>query len=242
MDLAVLTRDEVEPYAPVLAAIGLEVIAMPVTHSAPPVDRGALPRALTAGGYVAIVVASPRAVTELAHARDEALVSLPEVWAVGPSTKRALDIARIKSVHPSDVTNGAELAERLVATRSLAGKRVLVPRAEEGRDDAIRILRAAGAEVDDVIAYRTVPTRLDDPRLARGRELLAGGGAKVCAVFAPSQVGALDIVVGPLTGLSCRFAAIGATTAGALRARGVSGPIAVAPTPTPEGLAAALRE
>ena len=240
MDLAVLTRDEVEPYAPLFAAIGLEVIAMPVTHGAAPADRTALPRALAAGGYAVIVVASPRAVTELAHARDEALVTLPEVWAVGPSTKRALDIARIKSVHPSDVTNGAELAERLVATRSLAGQRVLVPRAEEGREDAIRILRAAGAEVDDVIAYRTVPTRADDPRLARGREALGGGAAKVCAVFAPSQVVALDSLVGPLTGLVCRFAAIGATTAAALRERGVTS-IAVASTPTPEGLAAALR-
>jgi uroporphyrinogen-III synthase len=137
------------------------------------------------------------------------------------------------------VTNGAELADRLVATRSVAGVRVLVPRAEDGREDAIRILRAAGAEVDDVIAYRTVPTRLDDPRLVRGRDALAGV-AKVCAVFAPSQVGALEAVVGPLTALACRFAAIGSTTAAALRGRGVS-TVAVAPAPTPEGLAQALR-
>ncbi|HEV7555280.1 MAG TPA: uroporphyrinogen-III synthase, partial [Kofleriaceae bacterium] len=129
MDLAVLTRDEVEPYAPVFAGIGLEVVAMPVTHGAPPADRGALSRALAGGDYAVIVVASPRAVLELAHARDEALVPLPEVWAVGPSTKRALDIARIKAVHPSGVTNGAELADRIVASRSVAGTRVLVPRA-----------------------------------------------------------------------------------------------------------------
>jgi uroporphyrinogen-III synthase len=59
-------------------------------------------------------------------------------------------------------------------------------------------------------------------------------------MFAPSQVAALDALVGGLAAISARFAAIGETTAAALRAAGVSG-VAVAGAPTPEGLANAVR-
>jgi len=238
MAFAVLTRDEVQPYQVAFATLGLEVVAMPVTRFAPPAYPGALARALAAGGHAAIVVASPRAAYELGRAKTAALVELPEVWAVGPSTKRALDIAQIAATHPTDVRDGAELARRLVASRALAGKRVLVPRAEEGRDEAIKVLEAAGAEVDAIIAYRTVAAAADDPKLARGRELLASGGAEVCAVFAPSQVTALAELVAIAT-LRCRFAAIGATTASALAEHGVRD-VAVAATPTPDAMAQAL--
>jgi uroporphyrinogen-III synthase len=114
---------------------------------------------------------------------------------------------------------------------------VLVPRAAEGRDDAIAILRAAGAEVDDVIAYRTIARDPDDPAIARGRELLAGDAA-VCAVFAPSQVEALDAMI-PIRTIGAQLAAIGETTAAALRDAGAT-QIAVAAEPTPEGLAKAI--
>jgi uroporphyrinogen-III synthase len=162
------------------------------------------------------------------------------VWAVGPATLRALAIAKIPALHPPEVRDGAALARRLAASRTLAGRRVLVPRAEEGRTEALAILRAAGAEVVDVIAYRTLPLGEDDPALARGAELLRRGQAAVCAVFAPSQVTALTAVAGPLGALATRFCAIGETTASALRSAGVRD-VAVAPAPSPEGMARAVR-
>lgn len=237
---AVLTRelDATSPYATALAAIGLDAVAMPVTHTAPPADPDALRQALAAADHAAIVIASPRAATALAAARAAAR-PLPEVWAVGPATRRALEEAGLAAQLPAEVRDGASLAHALVTARSLAGRRVLVPRAEDGRPDAIEILRAAGAIVDDVIAYRTVPTRADDPALARGRALVAHGQAAVCAVFAPSQVAALAALVGPLGSVRTRFAAIGETTGAALRAAGVAD-VAVAGAPTPEGLATAI--
>jgi len=239
MAFAVLTRDEVQPYQSALGALGLDVVAMPVTRFAPAADPEALVRALAAGGHAAIVVASPRAAYELGRAEAIALAELPEVWAVGPSTKRALEIAKISSTHPADARDGAELAAKLVAARDLKGRKVLVPRAEEGRDEAIKVLRAAGAEIDEVIAYRTVPAPADDPKLARGRELLGSGGAAVCAVFAPSQVHALAELMRDLAAIACPFAAIGATTAAALAERGVNR-VAVAASPTPDGMAQAI--
>jgi uroporphyrinogen-III synthase len=124
---------------------------------------------------------------------------------------------------------------------------VLVPRAEAGRPEPVAILRAAGAIVDDVVAYRSQPAPSDDPLLERGLSLLATRTAKVCAIFAPSQVTALAALLGaralalPALAGAIRLAAIGETTADALRAAGVpAAQIAVARAPTPEGIANAV--
>jgi uroporphyrinogen-III synthase len=252
MAFAVLTRDPVDAqgYAGVLGPLGLEVVAMPVTKTASADDPGALARALDTGSYAAIVVASPRAAHELARAVASlqsvrtTMPDLPDVWAVGPATKRALDIAKLPAHLPADVRDGAELAKKLVASRRLAGQRVLVPRAEDGRVEPLEILRAAGADVVDIVAYRTVAVAPDDPQVARGAELLVAGEAALCALFAPSQVSALAAVIAArgasLGALATQFCAIGETTAAAARQAGVTA-IAVAPTPSPEGMAQAVR-
>src|SRR5256885_15069496 len=110
MAFAVLTRDPVSAaaYGAVLAPLGLEAVAMPVTKHAPPADPSALARALAAQDYVAIVVASPRAAQELARAAGTH--PLPEVWAVGDATRRALAIAKIAASHPNGVRDSADLA------------------------------------------------------------------------------------------------------------------------------------
>jgi uroporphyrinogen-III synthase len=231
MAYAVLTRDSTSAaaYAVALAPLGFEVVAMPVTTYK---STGA---ALdTACDF--IVVASPRAAQELSRAHAPS----GEVWAVGPATQRALAIAKIPAVVPENIRDGQELARALVAQRDVKGKRVLVPRAEEGRPEARDVLGAAGANVVDVVAYRTIPVDAQDPLVRAGAELLARRTSDVmCAVFAPSQVEALAAIVGPLAGIHATFVAIGETTASALRARGVSA-VAVAPTPTPEGIAIAV--
>lgn len=229
MAYAVLTRDPADAVAYGSALAPLEVVPMPVT------------RTLELAGALApqqaadiVVVMSPRA----AHILVKSGVAAGSVWAVGPATRRALEIARVAAHVPPDVVDGAGLARALVKA-GVAGKRVLVPRAEEGRTEPLEILRAAGAEVIDVIAYRTVPVAADDPAVRRGRELLVGGEAAVCCVFAPSQVAALAQIV-RLPEVRTRMCAIGETTAAAVRSAGCA-EVAVAPTPTPEGIAQAVR-
>ena len=238
MAYAVITRDAdvAAPYVAALAPLGLDGVALPVTRTAPPRDPGELARALEGGGHAAIVVASARAAQAVAAARGGA--ALAEVWAVGPATARALAEAGIAARVPAAARDGATLAKALVAARAIAGQRVLVPRAEEGRDEAIAILRDAGAVVEAIVAYRTVPAEPGDPALAEGLGLLRRGAVAVCAVFAPSQVAALDALVG-VRAITARFAAIGETTAAALRAAGAT-VVAVAAAPTPEGLAKAV--
>ncbi len=120
---------------------------------------------------------------------------------------------------------------------------MLVPRAEEGRTEALETLREAGAIVVDVVAYRTVPAPPDDEALREGCDALVDGTAAVCAVFAPSQVSALAQIMTArghtLASLPVRFCAIGDTTAAALRAEGIA-EVAVASAPTPEGMAHAV--
>jgi uroporphyrinogen-III synthase len=140
---------------------------------------------------------------------------------------------------PEEARDGVELARHLIAA-GVRGKRILVPRAEEGRLDAIEMLREAGAHVVDVIAYRTLAVSAEDPTVARGRELLTAGDATLCCVFAPSQVTALAAIAGPLSALATKFCAIGETTAAALRSAGVA-EVSVASSPTPEGMAQAVR-
>jgi uroporphyrinogen-III synthase len=235
----VITRDAetAAPYAAALAGLGLEVVAMAVTRTAPARDPDELVRAVLRGGFAAIVVASARAAAALAAARGQA--ALPEVWAVGQATARALAAAGISARVPPVARDAEAVAQAMLADRSLAGQRVLVPRAEGGRDEAIAALRAAGVEVEAVVAYRTVAAAAGDPAVARGLELLRRGEAAVCAVFAPSQVAALDALVG-IRRIAAPFAAIGQTTAAALREAGATA-IAVAGAPTPEGLANAVR-
>ena len=234
MAYAGITREDAARYAAVLAPLGLEVVALPVTRSEPARDPAVLARAIAQGGYAAVVVASARAAEALHAARGAH--ALPEVWAVGPATARALAAAGIPAEVPPIARDGRALAEAMVAGRALAGRRVLVPRAEDGRDDAIEILRAAGADVDAITAYRTVAVAGDAPELAHGLAVLRD--AAVCAVFAPSQVTALDALV-PIRAITARLVAIGQTTAAALREAGAAA-VAVAAAPTPEGLAKAV--
>jgi uroporphyrinogen-III synthase len=115
---------------------------------------------------------------------------------------------------------------------------VLVPRAEDGREDGIAILRGAEVDVVEVVAYRTIAVGADDPAIARGRELLARGECAVCVVFAPSQVAALAAIAA-VAGITTIFVAIGDTTGAALVAVGAR-EVVVADEPTPEGVANAV--
>ena len=218
MGLAILTREDVAAYARALAP--LEVIALPVTRTEPPPDPDALARAL-AEPHDAVLVASARAARCV-------LGTTAEVWAVGPATAALFPAARTP-----DVADAASLAHALLAARGPI--RVLVPRAEEGREEAVAILRTAGAHVIEAIAYRTAVVPAGDPTLAAG--LAALPRADVIVVFAPSQVAALAMIVS-LRALTGTFVAIGPTTAAALRDHGIEP--AVAAAPTPEGIANAV--
>ena len=114
---------------------------------------------------------------------------------------------------------GESLARELA--EKLRGKRVLLPRSDRADDRLPSVLREAGAEVTEVVAYRTAaPKTLDPQTLQRVRN------AEVDAIIfaSPSAFHNLQrwIPTTELAALSQRvqFAAIGPTTARALREAG----------------------
>lgn len=78
-------------------------------------------------------------------------------WAaVGPATADELSRGGIRpQVVPEDAS-GAALPDALLADGPLTGRRVLLPRADAADDRLPAALRAGGAEVHEVVAYRTV--------------------------------------------------------------------------------------
>lgn len=245
---AILTRepDAAAPYAAALEPLGLAAVAMPVTRIDPANDddRAKLANAAThLDRFDAILIASPRAAEALLAAMGGDVTGLwgagaPKVWAIGAASQAALARAGITAAVPAKA-DAAGLAEAVIAGGM--ARRILLPRAEGGRDEGIAALEAAGATVEAIVAYRTVAVAADDAAIADGVAALDRGAALV-AMFAPSQVTALDAILAArgsaLAKLACPLVAIGATTAAAITAAGAT-VAAAAESPTPEGMAKA---
>ena len=244
----VLTRDADDgaPFARALGP-GVDAVFMPVTSvvAAEPADLARLAAcAAQIRTYAHLFVASRHAVPPLGAALSAAPddpATAPPATAVGPATAAALTAAGFRAIARGDTGESAAAA---LAALGIAGSRILAPRARGGRDEPLDLLRAAGATVDDVVAYQLRPAPPDAPALAAGRRALAAGAA-ACLVFAPSQAAALAALVAADGGLAAlaanrtRFVAIGPTTAAALAAHGAPA-AAIAATPTPEAMANAL--
>jgi len=103
---------------------------------------------------------------------------------------------------------------------AVRGQRFLLPRAAQGREEVRVLLRAMGAEVHDVPAYRTVPCEGSAPAL---RAAVAGGGLGLLTFTSPSTVKAFDGLLDEAgreraRGIGC--VCLGPITADAARALG----------------------
>ncbi|MEZ4361998.1 MAG: uroporphyrinogen-III synthase [Kofleriaceae bacterium] len=246
MPYAVATRDAARaaPFLAALAPLGLTGVAMPVTSTAAAADASRLEaslRSLGAGDFVAL--ASARASAAVGAAAAGLGRELREVgwWAVGDASAQPLrDLGYV--VHTAARASADGLADALLAAGA-AGRRVLVPRALDGRQDAVVALRGAGARVEELVVYRTVARAADAPELAEGLARWRAGEVAVAALFAPSQVTALGALLAAagvtLAAPPVVFAAVGDTTARALRDLGLH-EVAVARAPTPEAMANAV--
>lgn len=140
---------------------GAEPVEMPVIQIVPPVDTAALDAAAgRVPTYDWVVFTSANGVDAF-FARLDALGKDARVFedcrlaAIGSATA---DRLRQRGLH-ADFVPERFVAEEVLAglvERGVAGARVLLPRAERARDLLPDGLRAAGAEVDVVVAYRTV--------------------------------------------------------------------------------------
>jgi uroporphyrinogen III methyltransferase / synthase len=145
-----------------LEAMGAEAIEAPMIRIVPPEDFGPLDDACAnAGRYDWIVFSSVNAVDAfferlLSGPRDLRALRDAKLCGVGPATAERFAHYRLKA----DLTPQEYRAEGMVRALSEAadvrGMKILLPRADIGRDLVADELRKQGAEVTDVIAYRTV--------------------------------------------------------------------------------------
>lgn len=204
-----------------IAKLGGVAIPLPLLRTAPPEDEAPLRVCVArASQYDWILFTSARGVDAFRDAGgSDSACGGAKLGAVGEGTARRLRGSIGRCDLAAETANGAGLASRLrEAAVSLAGIRVLLPRAAEARPDLPRILRSEGAEVDEVVAYRTVPADVDPRPIARAMAageidavaLASGSAARAFAAqFGESLRAAGErrpriVSIGPSTSVSLR--------------------------------------
>jgi uroporphyrinogen-III synthase len=237
-----VTGPDGAPLALRLTERGAIPVAIPMIEVRPLDASGPLDRAAeSVGDYDWVVVTSARgarALFERRRALGLGTVPAGPRWAaVGPATRAALEAEGVAVSAVPVAGTGAAIAAEL---GSLAGARVLLPRARIAAPDLPAALAERGARVDDVTAYDTVI----GPESSRGP--LAGAlaeGIDAATFTSASAVAGFARLSGePRAALSGALAVcIGPPTARALRRIGVE-PSGVAARRTPEALIAVLDE
>ncbi|HEY5069557.1 MAG TPA: uroporphyrinogen-III synthase, partial [Candidatus Acidoferrum sp.] len=134
--------------------------------------------------------------------------------------------------------SGAALANEL--GEKLRGQTIFLPRSDRANPDLPQLLRNYGAEVTEVIAYRTVtPVNLDEEKIAA----IVNGEVEAILFFSPTAVEHFVGIVGKenLRNLQNQSAitAVGPITANALRQAGAD-TLLVAEDTTADAVIAAL--
>ncbi len=192
-----------------LRDLGADVIEAPVIRieplPGPPIDPSA---------YDVICITSPNA-PELLLERiggDARRLAGVEVAAIGPGTARALRQVGVVADVVAERAIGESLVQALAA--GVAGRRVLVARAEEARDVVPDGLRAAGAAVVDVVnLYRTV-AEAPPGRAALEANLVTFTSAstvrRFAEAFADADLAAVrGVSIGPITSGAARDLGVG---------------------------------
>ncbi len=240
-------RAQSQRLAAAVRRLGARPLVAPAIRIAAPSSWTALDRALRAlASYDALVFTSVNGV-EMFFRRARRVLrrepALPRlVFAIGPATAAAAKRFGAAVLSLPDEYEGEALAKHLLRRLGKSsGARLLLPRAKAGRDALPRLVRRAGARIDVVEAYRTVP----DPT---GRRVLSravrSGGSPVVTFTSASTVEHFVAAVGlrraRIFFRTASAASIGPITSRALLAHGIR--LAVQAEPfTVDGLARAIR-
>jgi len=177
--LVTRSRDQSGELVELLEAQGAEAVEAPLINVVPPDNYGPLDRACAhASEYHWIVFTSANGVNAfmdrlLAGSRDTRALAGAKLCAVGPGTAARLARVGLKVDLVPDDHRAEGVVTALKNTGSMRGAKVLFPKADIARDVLPEELRAAGAQVTEVVAYRTV-TAESDAHLGIYRQLLDG--------------------------------------------------------------------
>lgn len=160
--------------------------------------------------------------------------------AVGPTTAVAAERAGFFVDYQAKTHSGAALANEL--GERVRNQSIFLPRSDRANPDLPGLLRAHGAQVTEVVAYRTVtPVNLDREKIAA----IVSGETEALLFFSPTAVENFSGIAGDrtLVDLQQRMAitAVGPITAHALNQAGVH-TLVVAEEPTSDAVIAALEK
>lgn len=216
-----------DPYVASFEAAGFDAESVPVLDFEPAGRDALAERIENAERFDGLLVTSPRAAAALRGLDLRGWAGKP-AFVVGPRTAgrvRALGLAPV-----GEETGHADALADLIVTDP-PEKPLLFLCGDRRRDMLPNRLRAAQVAFEELVVYRT----LGD---ASALEVRLSEPPDWLAFFSPSGVEAALELDG-VSWNSCSAAAIGPTTADALRSAGIR-PAAVASTPTPESLVAAV--
>lgn len=207
-----------------LRELGAEPVEVPVLEIQPSEDFAALDAALRSlSSYDWLIFTSANAVQALMERASAIGLGLSvspkaQIAAIGAATVEAVRKAGLPVAFVPKNYVAESLVEEL--SEEWAGKRVLLARAAVARDVIPEALRAAGAAVDVVDAYRNVlpdeaPQRLQSA-LARGIDAATFTSSSSVMHLAEAAVQAE--IAFPLAGVAA--VSIGPITSGTLRERG----------------------
>jgi uroporphyrinogen III methyltransferase / synthase len=221
----VVTRatEQSESLVQALRDMGAVPVVLPMVAFGAPDDLAAVDEAIRgAGRYDWMLLTSQNALRALQERCGVLGIGLAtamggiRIAAVGPTTADAARNAGLKLAYAAEKHHGAALAEEL--GERIRGKRILLPRSDRANPDLVEKLEGLGAQVKEIVAYKTV--RPDEGSLTKAEEM-AREGADAVLFFSPSAVHHLEGVLGNARFLQLSkravFTAIGPVTEVALR-------------------------
>jgi uroporphyrinogen-III synthase len=186
------TRDQLSELAAKLAALGADVVELPVIRISREVSKPALADVmLELGGYDWLVFTSANGVHHffgefLRIFDDIRSLGLVRIACIGDSTAKAITDLHLKAECRPERATAEALAGALVDTGSMDNAKVLVITGNLNRDVLVKKLEEARAIVDCLQVYKTEPVDLaSNPAAAEFRRL--GADAVLYASSSPAQ-------------------------------------------------------
>lgn len=214
--LVTRATDQASRLSRLLWEYGAEPVELPAIRIVPPEDSSVLDAAVERlDHYDWVIFTSVNGVDiffdrVFALEKDARVFGRSRIAAIGTATADRLGEHGLRADFVPERFVAEEVLAGLVE-RGIAGKRALLPRAELARDVLPDGLRAAGAKVDVVVAYRTLPAEPSPEALRR----VEAGEVDIVTFASSSTVRNLVSLLGERTELLERafIACIGPVTA-----------------------------